>query len=65
MQKALLVWVKERDTVMGTVICEKAPITYDDLKEKASSTSEDAAEDTFKASHGWFQEENWHPLGEV
>ncbi|XP_066240889.1 tigger transposable element-derived protein 1-like isoform X1 [Saccopteryx leptura] len=59
MEKLLLVWVKEKelagDTVTETVICEKARIIYWDLKKKEPSTSKEAAKDTFKASHGWFE----------
>ncbi|XP_066121792.1 tigger transposable element-derived protein 1-like isoform X2 [Saccopteryx bilineata] len=59
MEKLLLVWVKEKelagDTVTETVICEKARIIYSDLKKKEPSTSKETAKDTFKASHGWFE----------
>ncbi|XP_066108907.1 tigger transposable element-derived protein 1-like [Saccopteryx bilineata] len=59
MEKLLLVWVKEKELagniVMETVICVKACIIYGNLKKKEPSTSKEAAEDMFKASHGWFE----------
>lgn len=58
MEKLLLVWVKEKelagDTVTETVICEKARSIYADLVKKEASTSKEASEEAFKASHGWF-----------
>ncbi|XP_064090792.1 tigger transposable element-derived protein 1-like [Macrobrachium nipponense] len=58
MKKLLLVWVKEKelagDTVTETVICEKARSIYADLVKKKASTSKEASEEAFKASHGWF-----------
>ncbi|XP_064089258.1 tigger transposable element-derived protein 1-like [Macrobrachium nipponense] len=59
MEKLLLVWVKEKelagDTVTETVICEKAwSSIYADLVKKEASTSKEASEEVFKASHGWF-----------
>ncbi|XP_064110427.1 tigger transposable element-derived protein 1-like [Macrobrachium nipponense] len=57
MEKLLLVWVKEKlagDTVTETVICEKARSIYADLVKKEASTSKEASEEVFKASHGWF-----------
>ncbi|XP_066231912.1 zinc finger MYM-type protein 1 isoform X2 [Saccopteryx leptura] len=59
MEKLLLVWVKEKelagDTVTETEICKKARIIYSNLKKKEPSTSKEAAEDTFKAGHRWFE----------
>ncbi|XP_064090794.1 tigger transposable element-derived protein 1-like [Macrobrachium nipponense] len=58
MEKLLLVWLKEKelagDTVTESIICEKARVIYADLKKEEASTSEGGAEDTFKASRGWF-----------
>ena len=38
-----------------TTICEKAHVIYGDWKENVPSTSKGAAQDTSKASHGWFR----------
>uniref|UniRef100_A0A0P4W6M5 HTH CENPB-type domain-containing protein n=1 Tax=Scylla olivacea TaxID=85551 RepID=A0A0P4W6M5_SCYOL len=59
MEKLLLVWMKEKelagDTMSEAIICKKAHIIYGDLKKQTPPTSAEAAEDSFKASHGWFE----------
>ncbi|GBN81233.1 Tigger transposable element-derived protein 1 [Araneus ventricosus] len=59
MEKLLMVWVKEKqlkgDTLTQGIICEKARAIYGDLLNQTSRTSTDeASEDWFKASRGWF-----------
>ncbi|GBL95582.1 Tigger transposable element-derived protein 1, partial [Araneus ventricosus] len=59
MEKLLMVWVTEKqlkgDTLAQGIICEKARAIYGDLLNQASRTSTDeASEDSFKASRGWF-----------
>lgn len=59
MEKLLMVWVTEKqlkgDTLTQGIICEKARAIYGDLLNQTSRTSTDeASEDSFKASRGWF-----------
>nr|XP_053630700.1 tigger transposable element-derived protein 1-like [Cherax quadricarinatus] len=56
-EKLLLVWIDEkqlaRDSVMTSIICEKARQLHDDLVKKLHANSGDVSE--FKASKGWFE----------
>ncbi|GBM74592.1 Tigger transposable element-derived protein 1 [Araneus ventricosus] len=59
MEKLLMVWVTEKqlksDTLTQGIICEKARAIYGDLLNQTPRTSTDeASEDSFKASRGWF-----------
>ncbi|GBO31183.1 Tigger transposable element-derived protein 1 [Araneus ventricosus] len=59
MEKLLMVWVTEKqlkdDTLTQGIICEKARAIYGDLLIQIPRTSTDeASEDSFKASRGWF-----------
>ncbi|GBO19329.1 Tigger transposable element-derived protein 1 [Araneus ventricosus] len=59
MEKLLMVWVTEKqlkgDTLTQGIICEKARAIYGDLLNQTPRTSRDeASEDSFKASRGWF-----------
>ncbi|GBO43886.1 Tigger transposable element-derived protein 1 [Araneus ventricosus] len=59
MEKLLMVWVTEKqlkgDTLTQGIICEKARAIYGDLLNQSPRTSTDeASEDSFKASRGWF-----------
>ncbi|GBN33614.1 hypothetical protein AVEN_59457-1 [Araneus ventricosus] len=59
MEKLLMVWVMERqlkgNTLTQGIICEKARAIYGDLLNQTPHTSTDeASEDSFKASRGWF-----------
>ncbi|UYV71345.1 hypothetical protein LAZ67_8002707, partial [Cordylochernes scorpioides] len=60
MEKLLMVWVKEKqlqgDTLTQTIICEKARAIYGDLLKQTPQTSiDEASEESFKASRGWFE----------
>ena len=59
LESLLLVWVKEKTLVVGTVpettIFTKARVIYGDTKEKAPQTSIGATEDTLTAILGWFE----------
>ncbi|GBM81699.1 Tigger transposable element-derived protein 1 [Araneus ventricosus] len=59
MEKLLMVWVTEKQlkghTLTQGIICEKARAIYGDLLNRTPRTSTDeASEDSFKASRGWF-----------
>ncbi|GBM44677.1 Tigger transposable element-derived protein 1 [Araneus ventricosus] len=59
MEKLLMVWVTEKqlkgDTLIQGIIWEKARAIYCDLLNQTPRTSTDeASEDSFKASRGWF-----------
>ncbi|GBL65099.1 Tigger transposable element-derived protein 1 [Araneus ventricosus] len=59
MEKLLMVWVTENqlkgDTLTQGIICDKARAIYGDLLNQTPRTSTDeASEDSFKASRGWF-----------
>uniref|UniRef100_UPI00358F0D9F tigger transposable element-derived protein 1-like isoform X2 n=1 Tax=Myxine glutinosa TaxID=7769 RepID=UPI00358F0D9F len=59
MEKLLFVWLTEKqlagDTVTESIICEKARDIYGDLVQQTAGTSTDeASEESFKASRGWF-----------
>ena len=59
MENLLLMWVREKelagDTVTEGITCEKARAIYADLLQQTPGTSVDeASEDSFKASRGWF-----------
>ncbi|GBM79260.1 hypothetical protein AVEN_238875-1 [Araneus ventricosus] len=58
-EELLMVWVTEKqlkgDTLTQGIICEKARAIYGDLLNQTPRTSTDeASEDSFKASRGWF-----------
>ncbi|GIY60997.1 tigger transposable element-derived protein 1 [Caerostris darwini] len=60
MEKLLMVWVTEKqlqgDTLTQTIICEKARAIYGDLLKQTPQTSiDEASEESFKASRGWFE----------
>ncbi|GFT85323.1 tigger transposable element-derived protein 1 [Nephila pilipes] len=60
MEKLLMVWVTEKqlqgDTLTQTIICEKARANYGDLLKQTPQTSiDEASEESFKASRGWFE----------
>ncbi|GIY76762.1 tigger transposable element-derived protein 1 [Caerostris darwini] len=60
MEKLLMVWVTEKqlqgDTLTQTIICEKARAIYGDLLKQTPQTSiDEASEESFKASQGWFE----------
>ncbi|UYV66914.1 hypothetical protein LAZ67_4003318 [Cordylochernes scorpioides] len=60
MEKLLMVWVTEKqlqgDTLTQTIICEKARAIYGDLLKQTPQTSiNEASEESFKASRGWFE----------
>ncbi|UYV68794.1 GREM2 [Cordylochernes scorpioides] len=60
MEKLLMVWVTEKqlqgDTLTQTIICEKARAIYGDLLKQTPKTSiDEASEESFKASRGWFE----------
>ena len=60
MENLLMVWLTEKqlagDTVTEGTVCKKAHAIYDDLLQQTSGTSVDeASEDLFKASRGWFE----------
>ncbi|UYV83823.1 hypothetical protein LAZ67_X000312 [Cordylochernes scorpioides] len=60
MEKLLMVWVTEKqlqgDTLTQTIICEKARAIYGDLLKQTLQTSiDEASEEPFKASRGWFE----------
>ncbi|GIY36369.1 hypothetical protein CDAR_210121 [Caerostris darwini] len=60
MEKLLMVWVTENqlqgDTLTQTIICEKARAIYGDLLKQTPQTSiDEASEESFKASRGWFE----------
>ncbi|GBO46618.1 Tigger transposable element-derived protein 1 [Araneus ventricosus] len=60
MEKLLIVWVTEKqlkgDTLTQDIICEKARTIYGDLLNQTPRISTDeASEDSFKASRGWFE----------
>ncbi|GIX94528.1 hypothetical protein CDAR_55121 [Caerostris darwini] len=60
MEKLLMVWVTEKqlqgDTLTQTIICEKARAIYRDLLKQTPQTSiDEASEESFKASRGWFE----------
>ncbi|XP_069961022.1 tigger transposable element-derived protein 1-like [Cherax quadricarinatus] len=56
-EKLLLVWINEKqlagDTLMTSIICEKARQLHEDLVKKLPANSGDVSE--FKASKGWFE----------
>nr|XP_053642646.1 tigger transposable element-derived protein 2-like [Cherax quadricarinatus] len=56
-EKLLLVWINEKqlagDTLMTSIICEKARQLHEDLVKKLPANSGDVGE--FKASKGWFE----------
>ncbi|XP_070610302.1 tigger transposable element-derived protein 1-like [Erythrolamprus reginae] len=56
MERLLLIWIKEKelagDTIIESIISEKARAIFSDLKKNEPSSSGDP--DEFKASHGWF-----------
>nr|XP_053637938.1 tigger transposable element-derived protein 1-like [Cherax quadricarinatus] len=56
-EKLLLVWMNEKqlagDSLMTSIICEKARQLHDDLVKKLPTTSTNICE--FKASKGWFE----------
>ncbi|XP_066231909.1 zinc finger MYM-type protein 6 isoform X4 [Saccopteryx leptura] len=59
MERLLLVWLMEKqlagDIVTESIICEKAREIYSDLVKQTPGTSVDeASQESFKASHGWF-----------
>ncbi|GBN70172.1 hypothetical protein AVEN_91014-1 [Araneus ventricosus] len=59
MEKLLMVWVTEKqlkgDTLTQGIICEKARAIYCDLlNQTPRSSTDEASEDSFKASRGWF-----------
>ncbi|UYV76841.1 TIGD4, partial [Cordylochernes scorpioides] len=61
MEKLLMVWVTEKqlqgDTLTQTIICEKARAIYGDLLKQTPLTSiDEASEESFKASRGWFED---------
>ncbi len=57
MENLLLMWLREKqlagDTVTEAIVCEKARAIFSDLVQQTQGTSAD--EESFKASHGWFQ----------
>ncbi|UYV82829.1 hypothetical protein LAZ67_22000997 [Cordylochernes scorpioides] len=60
MEKLLMVWVTENhlqgDTLTQTIIFEKARAIYGDLLKQTPQTSiDEASEESFKASRGWFE----------
>ncbi|GFY49233.1 tigger transposable element-derived protein 1 [Trichonephila inaurata madagascariensis] len=60
MEKLLMVWVTEKqlqgDTLTQTIICEKARAIYGNLLKQTPQTSiDEASEESFKASRGWFE----------
>ncbi|GIX91898.1 tigger transposable element-derived protein 1 [Caerostris darwini] len=60
MEKLLMVWVTEKqlqgDTLTQTIICEKARAIYGDMLKQTPQTSiDEASEESFKASRGWFE----------
>ncbi|XP_036362848.1 tigger transposable element-derived protein 1-like [Octopus sinensis] len=60
----LLLWINEKqlteDTIMETIICEKARALYGDLlKQRPGTSPEETSTDAFKASHGWFDNFKW------
>ncbi|GIX92810.1 hypothetical protein CDAR_286711 [Caerostris darwini] len=60
MEKLLMVWMTEKqlqgDTLTQTIICEKARAIYGDLLKQTPQTSiDEASEESFKASRGWFE----------
>ncbi|GFS44139.1 tigger transposable element-derived protein 1 [Nephila pilipes] len=60
MEKLLMVWVTEKqlqgDTLTQTIICKKARAIYGDLLKQTPQTSiDEASEESFKASRGWFE----------
>ncbi|UYV71913.1 hypothetical protein LAZ67_9001124 [Cordylochernes scorpioides] len=60
MEKLLMVWVTENqlqgDTLTQSIICEKARAIYGDLLKQTPQTSiDEASEESFKPSRGWFE----------
>ncbi|XP_068234284.1 tigger transposable element-derived protein 1-like [Palaemon carinicauda] len=60
MERLLLMWIKEKqlvgDSVTEAIVCEMASANYEDLKQREAAASEETLTlvETFKASHGWF-----------
>nr|XP_033789440.1 zinc finger protein 479-like [Geotrypetes seraphini] len=59
MERLLAIWIKDRqvkgDVTTQDIICHKAKRIYDDLKKNVpGSSSNQANEEEFKASRGWF-----------
>nr|XP_053657401.1 tigger transposable element-derived protein 1-like [Cherax quadricarinatus] len=56
-ERLLLVWITQKqlagDSIMQSIICEKARQLHNDLVKKVPATSGDACD--FKASKGWFE----------
>jgi hypothetical protein len=59
MERLLMIWINERqmagDTMTQEMICSKARMIYEILKENVAGHSTAEAEEEFKGSRGWFE----------